>query len=53
MKYIRMTMFTTRKIPATDSVRKEFTFDKVGQYELICIIYGHKRDGMYGTILVE
>ena len=39
--------------PGTDSVRKEFTFDKVGQYELICIIYGHKRDGMYGTILIE
>jgi plastocyanin len=31
----------------------EFTFDKPGRYELVCVIAGHKADGMVGEIIVE
>jgi plastocyanin len=34
-------------------VVQEFTFDKPGRYELVCVIAGHKADGMVGEIIVE
>lgn len=38
---------------AAKPLEKEFTFNKPGRYELVCVISGHKAAGMVGEIIID